>query len=215
VYDHRTVRDGIYLPKGIWVDYWTGQRHEGPGWLDNYPAPLDRLPLFVKAGSIVPIWPEGTLSWETRDRSRLDLDVYPEGETEFVLYEDDGVTQAYRRGAHSRQTFTATVHRSGVEVTIGPAAGSYDGQPEGRSYLVQVHRAEGPTAVTVDNPQDGQGRTPLEARRSREALAAADRGWYHAPGLGGVTLVKTPPVPARGSLTLRLAAEQPATAAPA
>ncbi len=78
VYDDREVRDSIYLPEGTWVDYWTGERHRGPVRLHDHPAPLDRLPLFVKGGSIVPMWPEGTLSWKTRDTGQLDLDVYPD-----------------------------------------------------------------------------------------------------------------------------------------
>lgn len=84
------MRDGTYLPVGTWIDYWTGRRYEGPATLDGYPAPLDRLPLFVKAGSIVLMWPEGTLSWRTRDTTELDLDVYPGAEAAFTLYEDDG-----------------------------------------------------------------------------------------------------------------------------
>ena len=66
-----------YLPAGTWIDYWNGVRYEGPTTLDGYSAPLERLPVFVKAGSIVPMWPEGTLSWQTRDTAELDLDVYP------------------------------------------------------------------------------------------------------------------------------------------
>ena len=80
VYQDEDVRDGIYLPAGTWIDYWTGERHRGPVRLHGYPAPLDRLPLFVKGGSIIPMWPEGTLSWATRDTGQLDLDVYPDGD---------------------------------------------------------------------------------------------------------------------------------------
>src|SRR5919108_3783170 len=76
VHDDRAVRDGIYLPAGMWTDYWTGEQHRGPVRLHDYPAPLDRLPLFVKGGSIIPMWPKGTLSWGAPDTRRPQLDVY-------------------------------------------------------------------------------------------------------------------------------------------
>ena len=57
VYQDAVERDGIYLPKGTWIDYWSGRTYEGPVTVDDYSAPLDTLPLFVKAGATVPMWP--------------------------------------------------------------------------------------------------------------------------------------------------------------
>jgi alpha-glucosidase len=145
VYDDRAVRDGIYLPRGTWIDYWTGDRHHGPVRLHDYPAPLDRLPLFVKGGSIIPMWPEGTLSWMTRDTGQLDLDIYPDGRSAFTLYEDDGVTRRYADGEYSQQTFTV----DDGHLTIGAAAGRYTGQAISRRYLVRAHRPDGVTTMTT------------------------------------------------------------------
>ena len=142
VYEDADVRRRIYLPAGRWFDYWTGERHEGPVVLVDHPAPLERLPLFVKAGSIVPLWPEGTRSWATRDTSRLDVDIYP-GSGEFTLYEDDGVTRQYAEGRCAWQRFTT----DGVDVTIGPSVGTYGGQPEHRSYRVRLRGEGAPTVV--------------------------------------------------------------------
>jgi alpha-glucosidase (family GH31 glycosyl hydrolase) len=145
VYDDRMARDGIYLPAGTWTDYWTGEAHHGPVRLHDYPAPLDRLPLFVKGGSIIPMWPEGTLSWMTRDTGQLDLDVYPDGHSTFTLYEDDGVTRRYADGEYSQQTFTV----DNRHLTIGAADGRYSGQASARRYLVRVHRPDGVTTLTT------------------------------------------------------------------
>jgi alpha-glucosidase len=185
VYQDEAVRDGIYLPAGTWIDYWTGERYQGPTRLHGYPAPLDRLPLFVKGGSIVPLWPEGTLSWATRDFGQLDLDVYPEGDSTFTLYEDDGVTRHYARGEFAEQTFTVAASEHEVTVTIGATSGGYAGQPASRSYLVRVHRHGRPAAVTaVPSPSS----------------------WHHDPELGGVTVVTTPPIPADTAATITLRA---------
>jgi hypothetical protein len=164
-------------------------------WLRDHPAPLDRLPLFVKGGSIVPLWPEGTRSWATRDTGQLDLDVYPEGDSEFVLYEDDGVTRAYARGEYSQQRFSAAGAAPATTVTIGPIAGHYTGRPDSRRYLVRLHGVEPPAEVSA-------GDVVLAGHPSPADLGAAVSGWYHDPARGGVTVVQTPPVPADGSLTI-------------
>ena len=167
VYEDADVRTGIYLPAGPWIDYWTGERHEGPVRLVDYPAPLERLPLFVKAGSIVPRWPEGTRSWATRDPSRLELDVYPGAPGEFTLYEDDGVTRQYAEGRCAWQRFTAEATGDGVELTIGPSAGEYAGQPERRTYRVRVHGGEAPTFVETPPVHRGESLTvTIRATRS-------------------------------------------------
>jgi alpha-glucosidase (family GH31 glycosyl hydrolase) len=197
VYTDTDVRDGIYLPEGRWTDYWTGERHRGPVRLGPYAAPLERLPLFVKGGSIVPMWPEGTLSWATRDRSQLDLDVYPDGDSEFTLYEDDGITRAYAEGAYSRQAFACSASAGATTITIGPIAGQYDGRPGSRRYLLRLHGPGAPPEVAADD-------TVLEQRSSAGDLDAAPSGWCHDAALGGVTLVKTPPVPAGEASTVKL-----------
>ena len=54
VYRNATTRDGIYLPAGDWYDWWDDTVYHGPMTLDGYPAPLDTLPLFARAGAIIP-----------------------------------------------------------------------------------------------------------------------------------------------------------------
>jgi alpha-glucosidase (family GH31 glycosyl hydrolase) len=152
VFQDEEVRDGIYLPAGPWIDYWTGERHDGPLRLHGYPAPLDRLPLFVKGGSIIPMWPEGTLSWKTRDRTRLDLDVYPQADGTFTLYEDDGVTRGYATAEQAEQTFTCRTTAAGLTVTIGPSTGHYAGQPRSRRYVLRVRHRDTTVVETSSIP---------------------------------------------------------------
>lgn len=183
VYQKATTRDGIYLPKGTWIDYWTGRTYTGPTTVDGYDAPLDTLPLFVRAGAVVPMWPEGTKSWSTRDKSELDLDIYPQGHGSFTLTEDDGVT---RSPARATQTFTVDAPTSGpgtVTVRIGPSVGSYAGKPATRRYLLTVHSGSKPAVVQA-------GSSILRQYATKAALDAANSGWWYD---NGVVRVKTAP----------------------
>ncbi|MGF1425600.1 TIM-barrel domain-containing protein [Kitasatospora sp. LaBMicrA B282] len=187
VYDNSGTRNGIYLPKGTWVDYWTGKTYQGPTTLNGYQAPLDTLPLFVRSGAIVPMWPKGTLSWQTRDTSRLDYDIYAQGRSDYTLYEDDGTTRAYQQGASATQQVTvrAVGHGHGATtVTVGPSVGDYAGKPAARAYDLTVHVGAGPATVLLDH-------TPLTAYPTPAALDAASSGWSYDPATG-VVHVKTP-----------------------
>jgi alpha-glucosidase (family GH31 glycosyl hydrolase) len=197
VYNEATVRDGIYLPEGSWTDYWSGQIYVGPITLDRYPAPPGRLPLFVKGGSIIPMWPEGTLSWRTRDRSRLDLDVYPREAGSFTLYEDDGVTRGYARGEYAEQTFTTTPGPDGVTVRIGESVGAYAGKVDSRRYRLTVHDLGRTAQVTA-------GGAVLPRFFDKAGYDAADTGWYVDPARAGITDVKLPPLASGAALTVEL-----------
>ena len=84
----------VYLPAGTdWYDYWTEEKHAGGQWV-TAAAPIDRIPLFVRAGSIVPM---GVQVPNTSVRQPLEsIRVYPGRDASFALYDDDGVTNAYR-----------------------------------------------------------------------------------------------------------------------
>ena len=85
VYRNATTRDGISLPAGDWLDYWDDTVYTGPMTLDDYPAPLDKLPLFVRAGAIIPQWPP-MLYYNEKRHDPMTLDLYPSGNTSFDLY---------------------------------------------------------------------------------------------------------------------------------
>jgi hypothetical protein len=155
----------VYLPAGAWYDFWTGDRHEGPGGV-TVAAPLDRLPLFVRAGAIVPT---GPVVQHTRERplDEVTLLIYPEGSSRFELYEDDGRTNAYRGGRHALTAFECAA-AGAVMVRIGDAVGDRSVVPAGRRYLLRV-RMDPPSAVTLA----GRGELPR--------LAGPDQtgaGWW-------------------------------------
>lgn len=202
VYDDRDVRDGIHLPQGRWIDHWTGTVYEGGQTRNGHAAPLDRLPLFVKAGAIVPMWPAGINNHrEVTPADRLTLDVYPSGESGFTLYEDDGRTREHARGAFAEQQFTSRAPVAGrgtVELTVGASRGAFAGKAASRPYAFTVHTGSAPSSVRLDG-------AALQGFASKAALDAAPSGWfYDAADRGGIVHVKTPTRPTDRSFTLRL-----------
>ncbi|MGD0220709.1 MAG: TIM-barrel domain-containing protein [Terriglobia bacterium] len=86
----------VYLPAGAdWFNYWTNERVRGGQWIQA-DAPIDTLPLFVRAGSILPLGDAIENTTEVQKIARLR--VYPGADAEFALYEDDGKTYAYEKG---------------------------------------------------------------------------------------------------------------------
>ncbi|MET8749856.1 TIM-barrel domain-containing protein [Streptomyces sp. NPDC004667] len=182
-----SVRDGIYLPAGTWTDYWTGKTYAGPGWLNGYRAPLDTLPLFVKGGAVVPMWPQMNHTGE-KPVSTLTYDVHPRGNSTFSLYEDDGRTRAFESGAYARQRVDVTAPTTGsgtVTVSVGAPTGSYAGQQASRGYEFTLHVASAPAALTVDG-------SALPRLASKAAYDSAATGWFFDPAdRSGVLWVKT------------------------
>ena len=86
----------LYLPRGTWYDFWTNDRIEG---LREYDHPVDLavMPLFVRAGAVVPLGPVRQYVSEPID-APLTIQVYPGADGAFALYEDDGTTFGYQRG---------------------------------------------------------------------------------------------------------------------
>ncbi|MCX5383414.1 NPCBM/NEW2 domain-containing protein [Streptomyces sp. NBC_00083] len=188
VYQDTAVRNGIYLPKGTWIDYWSGRTYQGPATVDNYSAPLDTLPLFVKAGAAVPMWP-GIRSYQDRTAtSPLAWDIYPQGRSSFQLYEDDGVTRANRTGAYATQRADVVAPRQGsgdVTVQVGASKGRFTGKQTTRPYQFTVHTGSAPSQVQVQGHQ-------LARLGSKAAYDKAATGWFYDAGdRGGVVLVKT------------------------
>lgn len=150
VFEDRETRDEIYLPCGTWMDYWTGKQYEGGRIINEYSAPLDVLPLFVKAGAIIPMYPESLYDGQVLpgDEHLLTVEVYPKGITKFNLYEDDGHTTLHRQGKFSHTVITSKEMDGKAYISVSPVEGSYDGMPFARRYKFVVHTTVAPETVT-------------------------------------------------------------------
>jgi alpha-glucosidase/alpha-D-xyloside xylohydrolase len=87
---------GLYLPRGVWYDFWTGERLEGGRELTR-PVDLETMPVYVRAGAILPLGPVKQYVDEPVD-APLEITIYPGGDGSFLLYEDDGQSFNYRKG---------------------------------------------------------------------------------------------------------------------
>jgi alpha-glucosidase (family GH31 glycosyl hydrolase) len=143
----------VYLPRGTWFDFWTGERHEGPRGV-TIEAPLDRLPLLVRGGAILPLGPVVQHTGE-RPLDEVTLQIYPEGTSRFELYEDDGRSNAYRRGHHALTSITCVAERARVTVSIEAPGGDRSVVPADRRYRLRLRVAR-PSAVAVE----GVGQLP-------------------------------------------------------
>jgi alpha-glucosidase (family GH31 glycosyl hydrolase) len=191
VYEDSPIRNDIYLPAGRWIDYWDGREYNGPATVNGYETPLDRIPLFVKAGAIIPMYPP-MLHDREKPKDPITLDVYPFGSTSFSLYEDDGVTQSYRTGAFTRTLVEVDAPKSlddpGAQITVkvGAARGSYDGMPATRAYVVDLHVPGKPAGVKLGDRALPVFQVPAGADRTardkaRAEFDAAPEGWMFDP----------------------------------
>ncbi|MBI3549859.1 MAG: glycoside hydrolase family 31 protein [Elusimicrobia bacterium] len=113
----------VALPKGKWFDYWTGEPVEGGNALRVDP-PLDTMPVYARAGRIVPHQPLVQHAGET-PRGPLELRVYPGPDCRGDVYADDGDSFAFRRGGFLRLSFSCAQRPDGLDVTISAADGPF------------------------------------------------------------------------------------------
>src|SRR5262245_36761004 len=137
----------VYLPAGTWFDFWTGVRVDGPAGI-TVDAPLDRLPLFVRAGAIIPMGPLIQHTGEPQDL--ITLLIYPGGRSRFELYDDDGRSQAYRAGHYALTPIECEAGSDGgARVQILAPRGDRAALPLARRYLIRI-RIDRPSAVLVN-----------------------------------------------------------------
>src|SRR5215208_6587293 len=133
----------VYLPAGEWYDWHTGERFAGGAYV-LAPTPMDRIPIYARAGAVIPMWRAAPATTSGHHPEAIELHVFvpaADGEHRSLLREDDGLT---RDGGHLTTTFTLA--RSGDRVTLrGEVEG--DGYPEFRrsAFRLVPHGAEGGT----------------------------------------------------------------------
>lgn len=161
VADPKALTRDLYLPSGRWVDFRTHAwvHSEGASLRDwpLYSAGVFRLPLFAKAGAIVPMAEvDGetlNIEGDRKDGSKaegLHLKVFADAEpSRFELYEDDGETFAYSQGQMAITEISQQLKEKTAEVTVAPTRGSYQGMPTARTYELEFV-AEGLVAAEVE-----------------------------------------------------------------
>ncbi|WP_127849111.1 TIM-barrel domain-containing protein [Lacticaseibacillus hulanensis] len=121
-------RASVYLPTGDWTDFWSGREYNGGTTISNVPAPLGQTPIFVRAGSIVPLVAPHMTPDQLPNTRRLDY--YPGyNQSSFVQYDDDGQTPAYAHGKQAQTRIDAIMDDGDtVHITIHATTGTFAGQ---------------------------------------------------------------------------------------
>lgn len=145
VLDQGVTSREVYLPTGEWYDYWTRERYDG-GHRVRVPAPLERLPLFVRAGTVLPLWPEMQHTGE-KEIDTLTLRVYA-GSSETTLYEDNGIDLSYLAGNYRWVYLTCVWNINELQISRR-TAGIY--QPSYKTIRLEIiGLEEEPEIVRVD-----------------------------------------------------------------
>ena len=129
----------VYLPMGadgktVWVDFWTGEVYEGGQWIVAE-APIHRLPLFVRGGSIIPSTEVAQHTGAQRDLPII-VNVYPGADATFTLYDDEGDGYRYEQGAYATVELRWDDARRVLH--IGKRRGSFEGMPAERTFIIRT-----------------------------------------------------------------------------
>lgn len=143
--DTRLSRQLVWLPPGDWFDFFSGDYYPGDTWQAIY-GKLDQIPVFVRAGGIVPLADLPDWGGVSNPES-LNIHLFPGANNQFELYEDDGVSQAYLEGKFSITHLIQEWSNDQQIFQIQPAQGSLDHLPQQRRYTLFFHAINGPGEV--------------------------------------------------------------------
>jgi len=146
----------IYLPPGDWVDFFTATRYSGSQSVTARYA-VDEIPVFVRDGAVIPEQPAMEYS-DQHPADPLIVNVYGSGAGRFDLYEDDGISFGYEKGAYAVTTLRHEADADGLQhLFIEPARGEFAGQLPARAYEVRIHSRTAPRAISFDGASLGPG----------------------------------------------------------
>ena len=132
VVEEKAVTRHLYLPQVKWYDFWTGATVEGGKAIDA-PAPLEKMPVYVRAGSIIPIGPDVQYAAE-KAADPIELRIYPGTDGDFVIYEDENDNYNYEKGSYA----VIPLHWNDANgtLTIGDRKGEFPGMLQNRRFRV-------------------------------------------------------------------------------
>jgi oligosaccharide 4-alpha-D-glucosyltransferase len=158
----QTVRK-IYFPGGRWIDFYNGNVYKGMQWID-YPVTLERIPIFVRSGSFIPM----TAPLTTTDNYKSDnfiVRYYPEGKSEFTQYEDDGLDNlALKEGKFELIRYSGYQNNTSTVINLSKT-GNWNGMPPSRSMCFEVRRGTIPSIIKINGKEIESG-IPLDKSKS-------------------------------------------------
>ena len=178
VTDPATQSRRLYLPQAKWFDFWMGTATEGARSVDA-PAPLDRIPLFIRAGSILPMGPEE--EWSTQKTpDPIELRIYRGADGDFTLYEDENDNYNYEKGAYA--TIPFHWDEAAQTLTIGDRKGHFPGMLRGSKL---------PRGVCPRESRSRRGRN-RRTRQGRAVFGKRDHGQAVRHGVSRTLIWEAP-----------------------
>lgn len=190
------IRNGIYLPdeKQVWIDYFTGKQYQGGKTLNNFDAPIWKLPLFVKNGAILPMYeennnamPKTTTNKKGLDKTKRIVEFYPDAtkaQTDYTLYEDDGksidntnIEQPTYSSAVTTH-FTSKVANGNAVLTAEKSKGTYTGYDSNRDTTFVVNVSKEPTDISAKIGSKTLDKSKFTVVNSQEAFDKATGNVY-------------------------------------
>lgn len=151
IYEYKARSRDVYLPMGHdWYDFYNGAKLSG-GQTIKAASPYERMPLFVKAGSIIPTGPDIQYVDE-KPGAPLTLNVYTGADGKYELYEDDGKTYEYEKGAWS--SIPLHYQEATQTLTIGDRTGGFNGMSRKRTFNIRWLDSKGESAADVTAKPD-------------------------------------------------------------
>jgi hypothetical protein len=151
-----TCRQAVWFPPGEWFDFFTGERFSGPNWRVQYYG-LDDIPLYARAGAILPLQTETTQNG-CSNPNKIDVLVFPGKDGVFELYEDDGTSQEYLKNGGCNTRYTSHWTETSLSFRVSPAVGELESVPLQRVYQILFRGVDRPEGVTTT--LNGTGLTP-------------------------------------------------------
>ena len=141
--------DSIYLPKGNWINYWTGEAVAGNKTVQAKVPETRGGPLFIREGAIIPYQKPAQFIGE-HPLDTIELRIYPHQKSSYTLWEDDGITFAYEKGNFSKTKIDCTDTGQQTVITLNPVEGDYDGMPRQRTWELKVYTGSRPSRLLLN-----------------------------------------------------------------
>lgn len=159
----------VYLPQGTWYNYWTGEEYQGKQYI-HVTTPLDTLPLFAKAGAIIPM--QETMQYIGEKKvDELSFDIFPGVIGQFTLYADDGKSLDYQNGQFTTRTITANLSTEKFAIQLAQPVGDFKEEPYNLLFKVRWTGRNKPGEITADEK-------PLTEVQNLADLTN-DTGWFY------------------------------------
>lgn len=170
------IRNGIYLPEGRWIDYFSGDLYEGNKVVNNFDAPIWKTPVFIKAGAIIPRVNANNNVKEINKKHRI-YEIYPEGKSHFYEYDDDGYTQAYLNKEGVNTCIEVDAEKNGkVNIAVNPTEGVFEGFEKDKVTEFWINLTKKPKKI---NLTVGKKKVKLSEAHSKADFEKTENVFYY------------------------------------